>query len=358
MNTLSISTPTSIISKRGTVKFEDFWYVVALSEQLQGNTVLERTILGEWLAVFRGDDGKPVALRDRCMHRNSRLSKGKICQGKIQCPYHGWVYDKNGKVVAVPAEGKEFKVLDSRRAKTYDTKEQDGYVYVRLANNPSEQFEPFPMPYYGKPGWETVRVINRFRNNVTNCAENFIDIPHTASVHPGVFRKPRQQQLEMAVERRNGSVFVEYRNETSNLGWYTRFLNPKGYEIRHTDSFHMPNITSVEYDMAAKRRFFITSQSIPETEDSTLVYTDVTFNYGIWNKIARPFVRWTAQHIISQDVEILGMQQDVIDKYGNQIANTPADTIHVFVESIRNKIEAGEDPRTLSDKSVEVTFWV
>ena len=338
------------------MKFENFWYIVAQSSQLT-NTVLQRTVLGEWLAVFRGDDGKPVALRDRCMHRNSRLSRGKVCQGRLQCPYHGWVYDKTGKVVAVPAEGEDFQVLDVRRTQRYDTREQDGYVYVRLAAS-SEEFAPYVMPYYGKPGWETVRVINRFRNNVTNCAENFIDIPHTASVHNGVFRTSRQQKLEMTVERRNGSVFAEYRNETTNLGWYARFLNQDGYEIRHTDSFHMPNVTSVEYDMGPRRRLFITSQSVPEAEDSTLVYTDVTFNYGIWNKVARPLVRWTAQYIIRQDVEALSIQRDVIKKYGTQFSNTTTDTIHVFVESIRNKIEAGVDPRALPNKSVQVNFWV
>ncbi|MFQ4142253.1 aromatic ring-hydroxylating dioxygenase subunit alpha [Chlorogloeopsis sp. ULAP02] len=340
------------------MKFEDFWYILALSKQLKSNTVLQRTVLGEWLVVFRGDDGKPVALRDRCIHRNSRLSQGKVCQGKIQCLYHGWVYDKTGKVIAVPSEGENFQATEARRALRYDTREQDGFVYVRLAQYPTEEFEPFAMPFYQQPGWETVRVINRFRNNVTNCVENFIDIPHTASVHPGIFRTPRQQKLEMTVERRNGCVFAQYRNETNNLGWFTRFLNTKGYEIRHTDSFRMPNITSVEYDMKPHRRLFITSQSVPEAEDSTLVYTDVTFNYGIWNKFARLFVRWTAQYIIHQDVKALGIQWEAINKYGNHFSNTPADTIHIFVESIRNKIAVGEDPRTLPDKSVDVKFWV
>lgn len=340
------------------MKFEDFWYIIALSKQLPPNKVLQRTILGEWLAVFRDEDGKAVALRDRCMHRNSRLSCGTVRQGKIQCPYHGWIYDGTGKVVAVPSEGKDFQPLSTRRSKSYPTREKDGYIYVKLSDNKSEEFEPFTMPYYQEPGWETVRVINRFHNNVMNCAENFIDIPHTAFVHPGVFRTSRQQPIEMIVERRNGSTFVEYYNETTNLGWYSRFLNWKGYEIRHTDSFHMPNITSVEYDMGPHRRLFITSQSIPETENSTLVYTDVTYNYGIWNKMARPFVRWTAQHIIRQDVKILDIQGEAIAKYGSQFTNTPADTIHVFVESIRNKIAAGEDPRELPDRSVEITFWV
>ena len=340
------------------MKFEDFWYIVAQSNSLHSHTILQRTVLGEWLVVFRGDDGKPVALRDRCMHRNSRLSQGKVCQGKLQCPYHGWVYDKTGMVVAVPAMGEDFHSLNTRCAIKYDTQEQDGYIYVRLAENPVQEFDAFKMPNYKQPGWETVRVINRFHNNVTNCAENFIDIPHTASVHPGVFRKPRQQKLEMTVQRCNGSVFAEYRNETSNLGWFSSFLNPKGLHIKHTDSFHMPNITSVEYDMGNHRKLFITSQSVPETEDSTLVYTDVTYNYGIWNKLAQPFIRWTAQYIINQDVKALGIQWKVIQKYGTQFANTPADTIHVFVESIRNQIAKGEDPRNLPNQSVQVKFWV
>lgn len=229
---------------------------------------------------------------------------------------------------------------------------------MRLAQNNSEEFAPFPMPYYNQPGWETVRVINRFRNNVTNCVENFIDIPHTASVHPGVFRTPCASKLEMTLTRRNGSVIAEYHNETTNLGWFTRFLNHQGKEIRHIDSFHMPNITSVEYDMGTHRRLFITSQSIPLSANSTLVYTDVTFNYGIWNKLARFFVRWTAQHIIHQDVAALSIQWDAIEKYGANFANTPADTIHIFVESIRNKIEEGEDPRIISEKFVEINFLV
>ncbi|WP_225895619.1 Rieske (2Fe-2S) protein [Dendronalium phyllosphericum] len=50
------------------MQFADFWYIVALSKQLRPNTVLARTVLGEWLAVFRGEDGQAVALRDHFIH--------------------------------------------------------------------------------------------------------------------------------------------------------------------------------------------------------------------------------------------------------------------------------------------------
>ncbi|MEB3210809.1 MAG: aromatic ring-hydroxylating dioxygenase subunit alpha [Leptolyngbyaceae bacterium] len=341
--------------------FKDFWYIVALSTQLTEKTVLSRTILNEWLAIFRGEDGKPVALRDRCMHRNSRLSTGSVCKGHLQCPYHGWTYNDEGHVTAVPSEGDHCAHLPTRQALRYDTLEQDGYIYVRLTSpspHTSIALSPFPMPHYQEKGWATVRVINCFQNTVTNCAENFIDIPHTVYVHPGIFRSIRKQPLEMTVERRNGSVIVNYQNETNNLGWFSQFLNGDRHEIYHTDSFHMPNVTSVEYDMGPHRKLIITSQSVPETEISTRVYTDVTYNYGIWNLFARPFVGWTAQRIIQQDIEILATQNEVIQKYGQEFSHTPSDTIHIFVESIRNCLENDGDPYQLSNKQTHIKFWV
>jgi phenylpropionate dioxygenase-like ring-hydroxylating dioxygenase large terminal subunit len=340
------------------VQLEDFWYIVARSEELPENKVLKRKILGEWLAVFRDIAGQPAALQDRCKHRASRLSAGSVQEGCVACPYHGWVYNAEGCVTAVPAEGVNYKASRNRRTPAYSTREQDGYIYVRLTKHPEVEFEPFPMPYYGQPGWDTIRVINRFRNNVTNCAENYIDVPHTVSVHPGIFRKSQGQEISMTVTRSHGEVHAVYRNEDSNLGWWTPFLNPSGQKIHHVDSFYMPNVTSVEYDLGPHRRFFITSQCIPEEYDSTLVYTDVTYDYGIWNKLARPFMRWTTQAIINQDLEALSIQQDVLEKYGEHFANTPADTIHVFVESIRNALKEGKDPRELPERSQEVSFWV
>ncbi len=337
------------------MQFDNFWYVVAQSRQLTPQKILSRQILGEWLAVFRGKDGQPVALQDRCLHRNSRLSFGNLQQGHLKCPYHGWVYDEKGQVVEIPAEGNNFKPRTCLKAKYYQTCEQDGFVYVCLAE---PKFPPFSMPYYNQSGWHSVRVIHRFENTVTNCVENFIDIPHTVSVHPGIFRQASQQKIEMIVKRDKGTVVADYYNETSNIGWWSRFLNPEGHKIYHSDRFFMPNITSVEYKFSPHRHLFITSQSIPETETSTLVYTDVTFNYGIWSYLAMPFVWWTTKRIIAQDIKILKIQQEVIAKYGETFTHSPVDTIHIFVESIRNAIAMNKDPRELTSKTVEITFWV
>lgn len=340
------------------MKLDDFWYVVARSEELVPGAVLARQVLGEWLAVFRDAAGAPAALRDRCMHRNSRLSLGRVRDGCLQCPYHGWVYDGEGRVVAVPAEGEGYSSPASRRARRFSTREQHGYVYVRLADAPTEAVEPFPMPHWDEPGWRHVRLVNRFRNDVTNCVENFIDVPHTVFVHPGIFRTSRGQRIEATVVRENGSVVVDYRNETDNLGWFRWFLNPEGTPIRHQDRFFMPNVTNVEYTFGPRRVFIITSQSVPCADDDTLVYTDLTFDYGVFNLVAGPIVRWQAQAVIDQDIVALGQQREVIDRYGAEFANTPADVIHVLVESIRDALARGEDPRALPRKVVDIAFRV
>lgn len=296
------------------MNFKDFWYVAALSRDLRKDRVVAAEILGEWVAVFRDETGKAVALEDRCLHRSARLSAGKVNEGRLQCAYHGWTYDGAGRVVFVPSEGPESSKSSRRCARTYEVCEVDDYVYVRLAEAADASIQPFRIPFYRSPGWGAIRLVNRFHNNVTNCVENFVDIPHTVFVHPKIFRVSRQERFTAQVRRAGGSVIVQYHSERGNLGVFSWFLNPGGQEIEHTDAFHMPNVTSVDYNFGKNRRFIITSQSVPIKEDEAIVYTDLTYNYGIWNHIAHPIIRWQAQMIINQDIEILGNQMETVRK--------------------------------------------
>jgi phenylpropionate dioxygenase-like ring-hydroxylating dioxygenase large terminal subunit len=337
------------------MNFKDFWYIVAESRELAKNRVLSRQVLDEWLAVYRGPSGEPVVLRDRCVHRAGKLSKGKVRDGRLVCQYHGWTYGQAGRVVQIPSDSPD-DVVTARCAKYFATKEQDGYIYACLGE-PAVAM-PFTMPCYGERGYQTLRLQHLFENNVTNCAENFVDIPHTTYVHPGIFRYDRRQKLTAEVKRTEGSVIARYGRETDNFGIFSKFLNPSGREIEHIDEFHMPNITSVHYRFGGKKHFIITSQSIPVSEEQTLVYTDLTYNYGIWNWLARPFIYLQAKAIISQDVAILKEQMEVIRKYGMEFQNSRADIIHTYIESIRDEIAQGRDPRILPEKKMEIDFWI
>lgn len=334
--------------------FEHYWYIVAESRELTARAVLPRRVLDEWLVCFRGADGEPAALRDRCLHRSGRLSAGTVRGGRLTCPYHGWVYDGAGRVVAIPST----RSVPALCNPPYPVEERDGYVYVRVNRESPEDIRPFAMPHYGEPGWKHLRLQNRFANNVANCVENFIDIPHTAFVHRGIFRRSKGERIEASVSREHGAVQVRYRNERGNLGTFGWFLNPRNREIAHTDSFHVPNVTSVRYELGRGWVFVITSQAVPVSETETLVYTDLTYRFGPFTAPAAWLVRRHGQRIIDQDIEVLGQQMEVIRKYGGSFIDAPADTIHSYVDSLREAIAQGRDPRALPPLSAEIEFWV
>ncbi len=101
------------LSRCGALK--DYWYVACFSSELGPGQPLARTLFGTRLALSRDARGQPTALRDRCLHRNARLSRGAVFDGRIGCPYHGWVYDASGAVVEVPSLGpsQRSEVLDA-----------------------------------------------------------------------------------------------------------------------------------------------------------------------------------------------------------------------------------------------------
>lgn len=338
--------------------FRDFWYVLAESAEVGGGRVLARSVLGERLVMFRGKDGGVAVLPDRCLHRNAPLSQGCVKNGELVCPYHGWHYDTSGRVTNIPSQAPATD--HGHRLSPFDVCELDGYVYLRLTRDGSDDITPWRMHQYGERGWRHIRLCNRFANTVTNCVENFIDVPHTAFVHSGIFRSPKGERIGATVTRADGAVHVSYHNERANLGTWRWFLNPRGAEIRHTDSFLLPNVTCVTYEIG-RRSFIITSQSVPVGRDDggdTLVYTDLTYNFGLFNDLARPFVRWYGQRVIDQDVAILAAQMENIRCYGADFRDTPADIIHRCVESLREAIAQGEDPCALPLLSREIEFYV
>ena len=78
-----------------------FWYATERLDTLASGPK-PFTLLGEKLVLFLDADGAPAALADRCLHRTAKLSKGWCENGELTCGYHGWTYDRTGKLIRVP----------------------------------------------------------------------------------------------------------------------------------------------------------------------------------------------------------------------------------------------------------------
>lgn len=81
-----------------------------------------------------GDDVLVAA--DRCPHRGAPLSAGTIEHDCLVCPYHGWAFDQQGEVAAIPALGRGARLPKRARLRTAEADVADGRVRVDAASVP------------------------------------------------------------------------------------------------------------------------------------------------------------------------------------------------------------------------------
>jgi phenylpropionate dioxygenase-like ring-hydroxylating dioxygenase large terminal subunit len=363
---------------------KDFWYVACLSRELRHDRPLARTLFGTGLVLFRDEKGYPVALRDRCLHRNARLSRGKVLEGGLlACSYHGWVYDSGGQVVEVPSLGPDQRneALDAPacaraglacsphelgRLRRFDTREQDGLVYVFMGGDSSRaRRPPFRVPYWNTPGWTAYLMVTRFPNGVTNLVENFMDVPHTLYVHPGWFRRPARMRVPATVKRSEGSVLVTYQQKQDVVTGLGRLFNPQGLPLVHTDHYFIPNVTRVDYTWGHSG-FVINSQITPIGPLESLVYTAISYRLpfdlpgALLGKALEPLVHWYTRQVIHQDIRVAEVQREgLADGPGAGIySGTEADLLHSDIEAYRRwLLEGGQAPGP-SDEEREIVFWI
>lgn len=68
------------------------WHEVLESDSLPEGQGTEVLLHGNIVAVFR-HHGQLYAVDGLCMHQGGPLARGKLADGAIQCPWHGWRYE-------------------------------------------------------------------------------------------------------------------------------------------------------------------------------------------------------------------------------------------------------------------------
>lgn len=114
---------------------ENAWYVAALSREVPAAAPFARTLLGRACVLVRGTGGAVGVLDDRCPHRFAPLSRGRVVDGAIACPYHGLRFANDGQCVHNPHGN--GRIPAGARVRSYPAVERHGAIW----------FWP------GDPGW-------------------------------------------------------------------------------------------------------------------------------------------------------------------------------------------------------------
>ncbi len=154
-------------------------------------------LLGESVIVIRGGDGMVRAFATVCRHRGSRLVDGtEGCARRLTCPYHGWTYGADGRLIGVPHKA-DYPGLDPARLGLVPVELEAwrGFLFVRLdGGGPAvaEMMAPYEAelaPYRLEDVRALGRVTLRPRDvNWKNVADNYSDGLHINVAHPGLTR--------------------------------------------------------------------------------------------------------------------------------------------------------------------------
>jgi len=110
-----------------------YWQPVALSSEVTpGSKPKTVRILSEDLVLFRDDAGRPGLLGLHCSHRLTSLGYGRVEDGGIRCPFHGWLYDVHGHCLEQPAEPEGSTFAQRIQHRAYPCQELGGLIFAYL----------------------------------------------------------------------------------------------------------------------------------------------------------------------------------------------------------------------------------
>lgn len=180
------------------------WYTAGWSNELSDDKPLKRKLLGNELVLFRDKDGKVAALDAMCPHRGADLGIGRVVDGNVQCPFHGWQFNGEGNCVVIPSQCASKRTPKSAVVKKYHLIEQQNILWIWYGDEEPKDSKP---PYYdfleedyGR-GMRRVQDIPMFVDGpYISVVENAIDNTHPPFIHPGTLAGEPEKVAEQFIK--------------------------------------------------------------------------------------------------------------------------------------------------------------
>jgi len=104
------------------------WFQVAWSDEIKVGDVHRMKYFGTEMVAWRSDSGQLTVMDAYCEHLGAHLGYGGHVAGEvIQCPFHGWQWDREGRNVCIPYQDRPNR---GRRIRTYPVVERNESIYI------------------------------------------------------------------------------------------------------------------------------------------------------------------------------------------------------------------------------------
>src|SRR5919199_620109 len=130
-----------VVSRRTPAAPPAAWFPVARSADVGTAPVPVGAGGQAWVVVRMRPGGEVSAFPARCPHRLVPLAAGTVVDGRLQCPYHGWQFDEEGRCARIPSLGPDgVPPPRADLAVPWAVEERAGWVW--LAPSPTRERVP------------------------------------------------------------------------------------------------------------------------------------------------------------------------------------------------------------------------
>ncbi|MEC7489507.1 MAG: Rieske 2Fe-2S domain-containing protein [Pseudomonadota bacterium] len=307
------------------------WYAACWAEDLNVGVPLAKTILSEPIALWRRENGNPVAFEDRCCHRHLPLSLGKITGETLRCGYHGLEFDAEGRCVRIPGQS---RVPPSASVRSFPVCERHGMVWIWCGNPLHADEADIPaLPWLDDPDWTRTGGHLHLKADYRLLIDNLLDLTHVTYIHADTIAgDPKEALVPVKTTREGEAIRVER--------WMLGFTAPPMYNDARkfagaVDRWQLikwqaPSIVTLDIGCAdadtgapeGDRSHGISMWSnhiiTPETEKTTHYHWAFARNYSLYDDKVSEVLGNGGLQTFMEDVVVLECQQRSLEVIGDR----------------------------------------
>lgn len=189
----------AVFAREQRTLFARVWQFAGFTADLANADDYVTAEVGGRSVVVQNFDGALRAFRNVCSHRFARIRSEACGNGKLRCPYHGWIYNAEGIPYSIPARPRFDDLRDraevAKLALTpYELAVCGGLVFLRESGTAGPSLREFLAG-----SWDIVEAMSLalgervyrneilFRSNWKVAVENGLEAYHVGFVHETTF---------------------------------------------------------------------------------------------------------------------------------------------------------------------------
>lgn len=193
------------------------WYPLYLAQNVPEDAPLGLTVFDQQVVLYRDSNGDLRCFQDRCPHRLAKLSEGQLVDGRLECLYHGWQFEGEGKCVKIPQLPANAKIPRSACTKTYEVRDSQGVVWIWMSHKTPPNPNKIPwFENFARPGFRDFSTTHELPYDHSILLENLMDPAHVPISHDRTDWSAKREDAQPLLFK------VTERTDRGFAGWWGR----------------------------------------------------------------------------------------------------------------------------------------